>query len=416
MKKLIIIALLLIPMQSFAELCGILSTPDDIIKYRDLVREDIVKISDQIIFDRTLEDKITKDSSTKDKVKISATQKAKILRNKYKEALNWLYGFTESMSEWKFWITASIWDVPKEIIRDYEILEDLSLQINEVIKTYSSNWDNLDAGIIKWSDKLTLFDLLKKNEEIKRGFRNVILSEVNVNSKWLVDSYTFDYYWQKVNLFKYSVALKTCKSWSVDFMWEISKLYEKYSNPYEPWDEALALANWKNSAEEEKRLLSEYLTKTWVWENRSEIILWNLDKANWVKWNENFELEDRIVLNRWPEERVKELFNNLKSKYDVLWSLKDEETIVSLDELDNSTKLNNAMNSVTKVISYVYSQNQSKLSVENQNKEIIKQKIINLHSEIEISIEKLTKIEEKAIKVCESQAAWSWICRSLIKR
>lgn len=419
MKKIILFTFLALPSLAFANTCPIVETPYDLKEYKSAIQRDIKTVTEDIK-SKTLID-IDTSKTTKDEIESRLKYANQVMSNKWKEFTASAGGFSGSFKEWSFWIFAAKWDVPSFYIRDYEILNWISESIKYQINSLWSSWYDISHIYEENGKNMWLFTLLEKNEALKEHFKDMVLTE---NKAYTASGskipYSFNYYWQNIDLLKYKKSIKSCSE-----EWSISKAFEKVVDlserfkggiPTKPWREAISLWNDWPSPSEERDLLEEYLNQTWVSTDKSEIILWNLDSANWVSGLANS--QDTSLINiSWLKSNWEQLTNAIselrKTYEEKVWSLDNIEQKIDLSSYEETYSWHDRMWTIKGLVSAWYQENKMYLSWYNTNKEAIIAKLVETHIKLSKAIQKMDIIEERAIAVCESQAKWKWICRAI---
>ena len=432
--------------------CPIIETPSNIVEYQKLIKKDLKIITEEIIDERAVAKSEYEWAWMINKELLDVKYNARILKNKvfqwYKSINSWISGASTDI--W-IWINWALREIPDEIIRDYKKLDATSEKIKELIDYHGSIWDDILMKVKRWWHSISLFRLLEKNEEIKRNLSRIVIRKIKSRFSEVWDiKYTIDYYWFLVSLREYESAVTFCTlpKWTIkEWIERISWMWENYNAPLEEWIEAKDMlhnsmywtSTWERRAamKEEKRLLQEYLDEEWYSEGQTQNILSNLDAANKQLWTASYTHTDRIVakdenqsakhLRRVYENFLKSawelwssIYNNINQDEQIIDDLLSSESddwsplkILSFDKKNKEIEKERLIESVKNEVRIYYDANKLYLSWNERDKDQMINEILNLHITISGTIDKLSELEKRWVKICKSQDAARWICEAL---
>lgn len=374
--------------------CKIKNSPsEELTKYVENLRKDIEKLRKDI-------NKISVISDTWDKKQNTISN----IKSKWIWFWNTITNWNWYFSYFKFYVTYRLTEqyIP-EVWRDYNILvkeyEWLKKYKDYIIKSWKYNDD-----IIK-----KISEIIKTHAKVMDGFRlTIINNQNNFSIKWVID-------------FKDYVDTQKCKTDEKfsDRIKNIVNFWKNWKNATQNWIDAWSLLNGsydnKKYAELERNLLKKELSRQWVWAKWADAILKNLENYNnnwWFSKENNFltnsfnYLKDSIKENinpliKWFEEISKEWEKRKEWKDEYWFPIYNYSNIIkeNKNELDIQNRLKNIKNKLE-----ILTQKQNEI-----NSTYI-WNLIEMHHNLELSIEALKKAQKAWVKVCNSQAQWLWNC------
>jgi hypothetical protein len=318
-------------------------------------------------------------------------------------------------------------DVAYEVKRDHRMLEGEETWLNKYLKSITKNWYS-DISITKdqvcaWVNncKITtgsaddiMGKLIKNNSKVLDLYRKAVMSQnidFNASSLILVEK-NF-----KEEIEKYYSGNK-CPTYLENIKKRISEIQYVTSGSEKAakrWIDAWNLLTWVDSDQEielERKLLAQELQRQWVSTSATESALKNLNKYN--KWW-GYSLENNFITNS---------FNHLKDSITRELERFNEDVLIdsdakeqgqeteqnSINNLLQSDKKHNINLNIAKRISELYNSEIPFAAISETNTDKLKSRIINLHNNLNSSINTLSTICEYSVKVCTDQDKGSWTC------
>jgi len=175
------------------------------------------------------------------------------------------------------------------------------------------------------------------------------------------------------------------------------------------WEEAINLISWSNNEltvrKKEREVLARELNKQWIWWDSASTIMWNLEAYN-NSWTWKITL---LWWKKWFINSIQKQVDDFKETIDYQFKKENKEVIpfnyVSFkkENLKNDEEILNWVNSLYKQL--------KNLSLEDNNEEdILIDRIINMHLSLSESINTLNKTCKVSIKTCNEQKRWEWDC------
>lgn len=364
--------------------------------------------------------------------------------------------FSSYFSEFKYIATFPITnEVPKEIRRDYQLLNNLNNKLTNYLNTLVKNdqidiiienictktWITENNWICNISNNSTAWDLIgaliKNNEIIMNFFRKVVMWEEVSND--LIDIQLISNNFpglMKSNYNPESYLKCSEKTW---FKERINESFKKISDisietdkMFESWKEAIKLMKDdktpKISSKKESDLLWQELSKKWIyWDNYTNLInaqqKYNQESSisknfgfltntfnNTVKKITNRKKEIEWIITPTYDTTIKDI-QDIKTTYqkylEHLW--KNNKNI----DIKYITKwITNSENTIRikELIDSQYATLANPASESEYNISSLLSRMAKIHIEISNSIDTLNETCEDALKVCKEQAVWLGNC------
>lgn len=416
MKKLIIIFIIcIIPYYSYAS-CQIKDNSADFLSnYFDNTKKVMSNIESAI-----------GNIDTEDKVIIAN-------KNEMLAIINKVFNFHSFFSSLRYFAIYPISnEIPSEIKRDYEKIENFWDDILNFIEKLDSNW-NLNVkieDICNWVEncdfdeelkvKEIAWIILKNNDSVLDLYRlTVMWEEDDFDKKILFVDNNFEleikkYYWKE--------AISECNSEEGEYFDRIKKAIEEikawdkiWKEWIKEWKEAWALLIWKNTwnyEEHERELLQEYLSEQWIPMENKEIMLHNLSKYNksWINKDNNF-ITNTISSTFWK------ISNQMKEwKDDVLWDffiqnwLTNQKGEISIKKIKLAEDNSDISKDLKERIAELYNKELPYATIWDISTDELRARIINTHISLDKSINLLEKTIEISQDVCYWQDSKRWKC------
>lgn len=415
-KKILILFLIIISQTSITNATGdclILNTTSPVItKYLENNRKVIRNITNEI-------------TSSNEKPDLN-------LKNKSLAMINNLISLEWYISYFEYYVSFPISnDISNEVKRDYRLLESEWEWLNSYLKTISNKWYNnpiknacnwVTNCELSWSSFEIVWKLIQNQSKIINLYRQAVMWDLkdttkiewlilvdNKDNKFITELINNYWYWNNCTASEWSFFAKIWKK--IKSIWDYENNYKNWVNE---WKEAIALLYWKwnNSKknEYEEDLLKKELSRQWIYWDKAEIILKNLQDFNsnwWYNSNNNFisntydNFKSQII-------KEKEKFNtNVIDEFKNLAKQTDTKPITSILNEQEKVKVNKF---IAESVSKVYNSELPFIEISNQNSLLIRTDIINMHNNLNNSINKLNELYKISEKVCNDQDTWNWIC------
>lgn len=345
---------------------------------------------------------------------------------------NQIFNFDSYYSYFSYFATFPISnEIPREVKRDYKLLESewkwIKYYLDQIVKNWKS--DLVIKNICKdinvacdFSEEMTASEIIWKltanNEAIMDLFRNAVIWEIYKNpTKLTLINNNFELEIQtNYGIVAYSKCSEE-KWWffetistKIQEIWELNKEWKDW---IQKWRDAIDLMLWNDTTNEkysdaEKRLLKNELSKQWIsWDSQSNM-LDSLEKYNseWLSKDNNF------IKNTFNNTRVKLEKKLREFKNEVIWdffekkwwdSISINSTIVAQE---NSTDTNKIKEDIDKqYLELLNLEADSETNTAN-----LRSRILNVHFDLANSINTLDWICPNSVKVCNQQDSWKWDC------
>lgn len=385
--------------------------------------------------------KVIKNISNKAKLKNTKT-KSSILNNRYIDqtywALNSLFSWVWNDVNYSYYIQGNIWEVPSQIKRDIKFLEKQYNYSKDLLVKYSKN--NLNStevtydDICNWIDEdrctfiekwqtttlLNIFTEINKSTKEFEEFLEDQATDKNFKTKYNIYLITDEDLENLKNIYS-KENLEICNkiedsSWEkwffgkvLDAIKKISFTSEKWNDSMNNWEEAFNLALWSNNElavrQKEREVLARELNRQWIWWDSASTIMWNLDAYN-NSWTWKITL---LWWKKWFQNSIQKQVDDFKETIKYQFK-KENKKVIPFDyvsfkkeNLKNDEEILNWVNSLYKQL--------KNLSLEDNNEEdILIDRIINIHLSLSESINTLNKTCKVSIKTCNEQKSWEWDC------
>lgn len=396
------------------KICPIESSPDILINYIENLR----KVTKNIVKNIDASNKSEKSKFTWEALRI------------YNTIASSIWTWDTYFSTFEFYIILpTISEIPSQIMRDNNTIEKEIDKLNNLLSKIVLKWlwDQKIEWVcnwvsdckLKWSAIEIMSVLIENTTNIWNFYRLSLLDRLK------------EYEWEfilvpdnfKSEMLKYynKFTIWDCsrdEDWFFSRIWTaIKKISDKQNwwfNWIKYWKEWYSLLTWesplKDYRERERQLLAKELSRQWLSQDNSSIILWNLDRYN-KTWKPS--IENNFITNS-----INSLKRELRDNYDdflkaVDDQLKDtnsnrdyyftEEMLWRSEDISSTLDIENRVKELYQSESE-YASNQD-ISVEK----IIKN-IINIHINITQAINILDKTIPISRKVCNKQDVWEWKC------
>ncbi len=356
---------------------------------------------------------------------------------------NSLFNWSETASWFKYFLSNIDWDVPYPIKRDLELIgrqnQKLNYFLSRVIKNWYSFNDINSKKACEWIEDNWKCEKLIWND-IEEAIKNLIDNNNTINliirkELWfmwfnsVVWSSSYNELFAIPETFKSEIQLNynketyrscaNCKSWSIQ---RIKKSIEKISlsdrawkDWINEWENAWNLLLWINNYDDkekqrriERNLLNRELARQWVSFNSWEAVLNDLENFKWNSfwfsaWNNpitnsfmNFIDEIKEPFTSRTVNSFTETLANIKENASNIDVFTFSEIIHSKENLWNDKKTFNKIQEVVK-------KNQAIIARQNKNTDKLQSKIIQLHINLNETINTLEDIIPKTEKICNDQ-------------
>lgn len=353
-------------------------------------------------------------------------------KNSWLKIYNQIFNFDSYYSYFNYFATFPISnEVPREVKRDYKLLESewkwIKYYLDQIVKNWK--WEVIIKNICNnitvncdFTEEMTAAEIIWKltanNEAIMDLFRNAVIWEIYKNpTKITLINNNFELEIQtNYNIVAYSKCGE--KKWwffetiskKIQEIWELNKEWKDW---IQKWKDAIDLMLWNDTknekySEAEKRLLKNELSKQWIsWDSQSNT-LDSLEKYNseWLSKDNNF------IKNTFNNTRVK-LEKKLRTfKSEIIWDFFDKKTwnSVNIESTISAQKNSTDTNKIKEDIDKQYLELLN-LSADSETNTInVRSRILNINSDLINSINTLNKICPNSVEVCNSQDSWKWDC------
>lgn len=347
---------------------------------------------------------------------------------------NKLFSFDANYSTFKYYVVFPIsYEVPKEVKRDYKLIEK---EINKIEKKFkqtieNSAWNKIienPCSWIKWRcnfpNKIKAEDLLvntlKNAKQILTYYTNLVVWDDYKSSNLTLVSNNFEnemksHYWKVENS-----SCNEEEEWgffqriteSIEEIWNLQKQAKDW---LKKWQEAWNLLMERDEErqtyqEKEKNLLQKELSKQWISSSNKENMLNALEKYNseWFSMNNNFVYNTYNNAKTKIENSVKKIKNEfIKDFLNTEQKTKDEVQIknTSISEESSKTTLK-----IKEEIDSLYFKQKDFDAVSEMNTHNLMNRIIESHIFTSNNIETLKETCKKAVDLCNRQDTWNWNC------
>ncbi len=345
---------------------------------------------------------------------------------------NQIFNFDSYYSYFSYFATFPISnEVPKEVKRDYRLLESewkwIKYYLNQIVKNWKSELviKNICKDITvncDFSEEMTAAEIIWKltanNEAVMDLFRNAVIWEIYKNpTKLTLINNNFELEIQtNYGIVAYSKCSEE-KWWffetistKIQEIWELNKEWKDW---IQKWKDAIDLMLWNDTTNEkysdtEKRVLKNELSKQWIsWDSQSNM-LDSLEKYN----NEWLSKDNNFIKNTFNNTRVK-LEKKLRAfKNEVIWDFFKKKTwdSVSIESTISAQKNSTDTNKIKEDIDKQYLELLNLSADSETNTANLRSRILNTHFDLSNSINILEWICANSVKVCKQQNSLKWDC------
>ena len=364
---------------------------------------------------------ITKWISNSD-IKRSSNTKNHILNN-----LNKLITWDNYGSYFDYYVIFPISnDISKEVWRDYYLLENewewLTNYLNKIVKLWYDNiliedvcnWIQEKCDF-SWTSSKIIWKLIKNQSEIINIYRLTVMWKMTNYEKekilQLVDNSVFIneleknyWYWKNCTTSKWSFFTQI-----LDKIKKIDFANADYKKWIKEWKDAWALLiwnrPWKNwNPELEKKLLQKELSRQWISWSKAEAILGNLERFNQTDWgwltiDNNFITNSFKHLGQSIQREITKFQKNIIKEFSKDKSSEN----ITIHNFLNKNEENKLTENIATQISEIYNKELPFIAIWDTNTDMIRVDIIDIHNNLNDSIEILEKLIPISEKVCNDQ-------------
>lgn len=351
---------------------------------------------------------------------------------------NSLFNWNEAESWFKYFLANIDWDVPFPIKRDLQLIDNQNQALNYLLTKIIKNWyssDKIDPKkICQWID-----DNWKCEKNIWNDIEEALKKLINNNStinlilrkelwfmwfKSLVWSSSYNDLFLVPENFKSEIqsnynketykSCANCKWWSIyrikKSIKNISKNFIDWNNWINEWKKAWNLLLWINNNKDEynkleRNLLKKELARQGISTNNWEVVLKDLKDFQWntfwfSPWNNPISNSFRNFI-----EAIKEPFRSkvITDFTEAIANLTPEKKKYKIDEITYSDKNLWSDKKIVQKIRETIQKNQAIIAKQNKNTWKLQWRILELHKNLEESINLLDKITIKTEKICNDQ-------------
>jgi hypothetical protein len=316
-----------------------------------------------------------------------------------------------------------------EVKRDYSSLENewkwLTNYLDKIIKLWYDNividnicdWITSEECSLGWTSLEIVWALIKNQANIINIYRLIVMWDTTledeekffqlVNNSTFIDELKSNYwFWNNCAASKWSFFATIMEK-----IKNIDLKNASYKSWVKEWKDAWELLMWTKTDEKlEENLLRDELANQWISWSRADAVVWNLKRFNqtwWYSIDNNFITNTFKYLAKSIEREIKQFKKDVFSDF---WKDSNTKTI-SINNIlgkDDEHKLNT---SIAKKVSEMYNNELPFIAIWDTNTEMIRVNIIDMHNNLNESINMLNKETCPNAKItCESQDSWNWNC------
>ncbi len=352
--------------------------------------------------------------------------------NKFTRLYNNIINWTWYKSYFNYYVVFPLTnDIPIEVQRDYNILDNEWKWLEKYLKTISKKWYDIEinnetlcdwveqnCNILNWNAISIVWELIKNQSKIIDIYRRAVMWDLKKSDEiWdllLVDNTNnvfveeiINNYWLGNNCVKSENSFFAQIKNAVTEIWELNEEWKKW---IEDWQEAIALIRWEKDTEElEKELLANELSRQWISWDRAKAILNNLEEFNNEWW---FSIENNFITNTFEyfTDSITRQFSQFKTDIiDSFWDNFEKESIkitTVIDDKDTS-EINQI---ISESVATLYNTELQFAWLSNQESILIRADVLEMHTNLNKSIKILKELIPVAEKVCDKQDKWNWAC------
>lgn len=380
---------------------------------------------------KTISSQLSEDT-TKESLSKNIDDEYNKTKSSWLKIYNQIFNFDSYYSYFSYFATFPISnEVPKEVKRDYKLIESewkwIKYYLDQIVKNWKSELviKNICKDITvncDFTEEMTAAEIIWKltanNEAIMDLFRNAVIWEIYKNpTKLTLINNNFE---AEIQTNYGIVAYSKCseeKWWFFDTIstkiqeiWELNKEWKDW---IQKWKDAIDLMLWNDTTNEkysdtEKRVLKNELSKQWIsWDSQSNMLN-SLEKYNseWLSKDNNF------IKNTFNNTRVK-LEKKLRAfKNEVIWDFFKKKTwdSISIESTISAQKNSTDTNKIKEDIDKQYLELLNLSADSETNTANLRSRILNVHFDLSNSINTLEWICPNSVNVCKQQDSWKWDC------
>lgn len=360
------------------------------------------------------------------------------------ELIRWynsIISHSNYINEFKFFLYEPIFnEIPYQIMRDDKIMANEIKRLDKFYYSLAKNWYynillKKNEEICKWVSDKDNCSFIKDKIKWKKAW-DIILDIINNTRKirTLMQNASMNK-WDAINLLivnddfpwiiykDYSEAKEGCswKEWwflkqvttKINNIWNNTKYADKW---VKAWEEAWTLLLWTDKeslnqyAATEKKLLKKELSKQWLNWSQTDAIMWNLDDFNswwgWYDYSTNPISNSFEAINNSINDNLDGFTDSISKNFQS-----DSDKAVSISSIQWVKTVIEDQNIIEKNIITKYKEKLPLTATQDLNTNRINTQLINMHTNIWISINILDETCPISEIVCKSQWAnlW-WLC------